>query len=190
MDPQLTNYFPSETEGAESEDGDISMDPQFSNHFPSETEGVEYEDGYISMDHTIEFWGTEMPKWFNHQSVDNSVSFFVGRKFPKLAVCIVVGQEGFCGWVDITINGYEYCDEIDFDSIISNLLFSPTQRSLQRLLNESNPTDQNRVEVSLKSAIYGCPCPRRWGVHVECTCPRQVDDAVDYLPTSNKLRTF
>ena len=44
MDPQLTNYFPSETEGAESEDHDISMDPQFSNNFPPETEGVEYED--------------------------------------------------------------------------------------------------------------------------------------------------
>ena len=84
MDPQLTNYFPSETEGAESEDGDISMDPQFSNNFPSE-----YEDWAV--DRTIHFWGTEMPKWFNHQSVDNSIFFFVGRKFPKLVVCIVPG---------------------------------------------------------------------------------------------------
>ena len=46
MDPQFTNYFPSETEGAESEDGGISMDLQFSNYFPFETEGVEYEDQY------------------------------------------------------------------------------------------------------------------------------------------------
>ena len=91
MDPQLTNYFPSETEGAEYEDGDISMDLQFSNRFPSETEGVENENGDI--DRTIYFWGTEMPKWFNHQSVDNSIFFFVGRKFLKLAVCIVPGQE-------------------------------------------------------------------------------------------------
>ena len=67
------------------------MDLQFSNRFPSETEGVENENGDI--DRTIYFWGTEMPKWFNHQSVDNSIFFFVGRKFLKLVVCIVPGQE-------------------------------------------------------------------------------------------------
>ncbi|KAK7838788.1 hypothetical protein CFP56_019081, partial [Quercus suber] len=192
MDPQLTNYFPSETEGAESEDGDI--------------------------DRAIYCWGTEMPKWFNHQSVDNSIFFFVGHKFPKLAVCVVPRREFVSGFVHISINGYKKSDlyvrgnsqkkksiyrrgglmkdhNVDFDrfkffSRENNLfLFSLTQRSLQRHLNESNPTDQNRVEVSI---TYGNNeySVKRWGVHVECTCPPQGDDAVDYLPTSKKLGTF
>ena len=224
MDPQLTNYFPFETEGAESEDGDISMDSQFSNNFPSETE---------DFDRAIYFWGTEMPEWFNHQSVDNSIFFFVGRKFPKLAVCFVPGQAIVSVSVHISINGsikkiisingYKYDKSIEIYG--NNLkLFSPTQRSLQRHLNKSNPTDQNLVKVSITD---DSPDPRfnnvtsylsdddyesdvepnpyesddddvepnayesddddvepnpnieplnpifikRWGVHVECTCP-------------------
>ena len=192
MDPQLTNYFPSETEGAEYEDGDISMDPQFSNCFPSETEGVENENGDI--DHTIYFWGTEMPKWFNHQSVDNSIFFFVGRKFQKLAVCIVPGQEVVFVSVHISINGYKKSDlyvrdlsrstrkmphQFNFFLEENNLyLFSLTQRSLQRNLNKSNPTNQNLVEVSI--TYESDDVIKRWGVHVECTCPPQEDDAVDY----------
>ena len=217
MDPQLTNYFPSETEGAEYEDGDISMDPQFSNCFPSETEGVENENGDI--DHTIYFWGTEMPKWFNHQSVDNSIFFFVGRKFPKLAVCIVPGRGVASVSVHISINGYKKSN-LYFQNLSrfrgkypylfeeNNLfLFSLSQWSLQRHLNESNPTDQNLVEVSIRyESHYTRYSIKRWGVHVEFTCPPQesanapiwysikssgvqVDDAVDYLPTSKKPRT-
>ena len=189
MDLQLTNYFPSETEGAEYEDRDISMDSQFSNNFPSETEGVEYEDGDI--DRTIYFWGTEMPKWFNHQSVDNSIFFFVGRKFPKLAVCIVPGREVVSVSVHISINGYKksylyFRDLVDVFKFLlteNNLfLFSLTQRSLQRHLNKSNPTDQNLVEVSITYSESGYSV-KRWGVHVECTCPPQEsndDDDVDY----------
>ena len=63
-----TNYFPSE-----SEDGDISMDRQFSNRFSFETKGVEHENPFSK--HTITFLETEMPKWFNHQSVENSIFF-------------------------------------------------------------------------------------------------------------------
>nr|POE81514.1 hypothetical protein CFP56_29142 [Quercus suber] len=195
MDPQLTNYFPSETEGVEYEDGDISMDPQFSNNFPFETEGVEYEDGDI--DRTIKFWGTEMPKWFNHQSVDNSIFFFVGRKFPKLAVCVVPGRAVVSISVHISINGYkksnlyfrdlsrfigdipDLFDEIELFLEENNLfLFSLTQRSMQRHLNKSNPTDQNLVEVSITYSKNGYSV-KRWGVHVECTCPQE-DDAIDY----------
>ncbi|XP_075659826.1 TMV resistance protein N-like isoform X2 [Castanea sativa] len=181
MDPQLTNYFPSETEGAESEDGDISMDPQFSNHFPSETEG-EFES------HLFTFWGAETPKWFNHQSVGNSIFFFVGRKFPKLVVCI---GEGVCFdgedcfdvtvdiCVDISINGYKKNDYLNAD-IYENtlLLYSPSQRSLQRRLTESNPTDQNLVEVSIASKTFYSI--KRWGVHVECTCTPHEDYPDDY----------
>ena len=174
MDPQLTNYFPPETEGAKSEDWDISMDPQFSNNFPSEIEGIEYEDRDV--DRTIYFWGTEMPKWFNHQSVGNSIFFFVGRKFPKLAVCIDPGQEVFSGTVHISINGYKISDGCFGRSFMfggNNLhLFSPPQLSLQRHLNESNPTDQNLVKVSITYNSNGYPV-KRWGVHVECICRPQ-----------------
>ena len=61
-------------------------------------------------------------------------------------------------------------------------LFSLTQRSLQRHLNKSNPTDQNLVEVSITYSKNGYSV-KRWGVHVECTCPPQEsndDDDVDY----------
>ncbi|KAL4639452.1 hypothetical protein ACB092_03G219600 [Castanea dentata] len=182
MDPQLTNYFPSETEGAESEDWDISMDLQFSNHFPSETGGVEYEDR-----RRITCWGTKMPKWFNHQSVDNSIFFFVGRKFPKLVVCIVA-QERLHGKVlcygsfVISINGYKNLATVSTERFYareSNLyLFSPTQRSLQRCLNASNPTDQNLVEVSIRANTFYYI--KRWGVHVECTCTPHEDYPDDY----------
>ena len=55
------------------------MDLQFSNNLPSETtEWVEFwgesSVGFRSVDNsTITFSGTEMLKWFNHRSVDNSI---------------------------------------------------------------------------------------------------------------------
>ena len=169
-----TNYFPSE-----SEDGDISMDRQFSNHFSSETEGVEYENQFSNR---IFLWETEMPKWFNHRSVENSIFFWVGRKFPKLAVCIALGRQSFRGYVYISINGYKnrgYEDIIHSGIKCELHLFSPPQRSLQEHLNKSNPTDQNHVKVT-----YFVPLTnfiKRWGVHVECTCPPQ-ESAIPDLP--------
>ena len=47
------------------------MDPQLTNYFPSETEGAESKDWGV--DRTIHFWGTEIPKWFNYQSVEISI---------------------------------------------------------------------------------------------------------------------
>ena len=121
------------------------MDLQFSNNFPSETEKL----GYVHFEAGISFWRTEMLKWFNHQSVDNSIFLSVGRNFPKLVVCIVPGLKDFDGFVEISINGYE---NREYESIhlsrnytqfpFSQYLFSLTQWSLlQRHLNESNPTD-------------------------------------------------
>ena len=116
------------------------MDLQFSNNLPSETEGAESEDEAIEwvqflregFDPDISFWGTEMLKWFNHRSVDNSIFFFVGRNFPKLVVCIVPEPEGFHGLVEISINGYENCEYQTIDlGGHSQYLFSLTQWSLQ-----------------------------------------------------------
>ena len=68
------------------------MDPQFTDSFQSEIEGFEYEDGDIGRSLTVS--GTEIP-WFNHQSVENnSILFWVGRKFPKLAVYIAFASRG------------------------------------------------------------------------------------------------
>ena len=162
------------------------MDPQFTDYFPSEIEGVEYEDGDI--DRFFRVSGTEIP-WFNHQSVENnSISFWVGRKFPKLALYIAFGGDEAhdksyyvreCS-VYISINGCEkgecmrqYCYRNAYNLL---LLYSPPQRFLQQILNESNPTDQNHVEVTYKIAPYGfieTLKPTRWGVHVECICPPQ-----------------
>ncbi|XP_075646769.1 disease resistance protein RML1A-like [Castanea sativa] len=175
-----TNYFPSE-----SEDGDISMDRQFSNHFPSETKGVEYEDQDVHR--YIYFCETEMPKWFNHQSVENSIFFWVGRKFPKLAVCFIVPRrQHLIGHVCISINSYKKREFKDFlwsGEKWRLRLFSPSQRSLQEHLNKSNPTDQNHVEVTYSTDIDEWDCIKRlgWGVHVECTCPPQ-ESAIPNLP--------
>ena len=73
------------------------MDLQFSNNLPSETEAIEwfntditfYGESFDGFTPDITFSGTEMLKWFNHRSVDNSIFFFVGRNFPKLVVYIV-----------------------------------------------------------------------------------------------------
>ena len=171
-----------------------SMDLQFSNNFPSETEKlgwVHFEGGALDdFRPGITFSGTEMLKWFNHRSVDNSIFFSVGRNFPKLVVCIVPESGGFYGFVEISINGYEnreyesiHLSRIYTEFFRPQYLFSLTRWSLlQRHLNESNPTDQNRVKVSIrcKSDDTGYYSIKMWGVHVECTCPLQEDDAVDY----------
>ncbi|KAL4639450.1 hypothetical protein ACB092_03G219400 [Castanea dentata] len=215
MDQQLSNYFPNETESVESEDGGRSMDPQFCNYFPYETEGVEYEHGDIAL--TLYVPGTEIPKWFNHQSVENSILFWVGCKFAKLAVCIALGPDEahkrfYDCYVYISINGCEEREYGYFRPSENNynhlFLFSPCQWLLQQHLIESNPTDQNCVEVTYRTCfahydVEPNPCIeplnptliKRWGVHVECTCPspesvipnlplltagRDDDDIVDY----------
>ncbi|KAK4598519.1 hypothetical protein RGQ29_015825 [Quercus rubra] len=214
MDQQLSIYFPNETEGAESKDGGRSMDPQFSNYFPSETEGIEYEHGDIA--HTLHVPGTEIPKWFNHQSAENSILFWVGCKFPKLAVCIALGPDEahkrfYDCYVYISINGHKTREYGYFRPSENNynhlFLFSPCQWLLQQHLIESNPTDQNCVEVTYITCfahydVEPNPCIeplnptliKRWGVHVECTCPQESvipnlpllttghddDDVVDY----------
>ena len=171
MDPQFTDYFPSETE-SESESGYIS---QFPNYF------TKYRLLRVS--------GTEIP-WFNHQSVENnSILFWVGRKFPKLALYFSFGTVSIACvcHVDISINGCKKSEGLDQFRIDNNLLrlcFLP-QRLLQYHLNKSNPTDQNYVEITYETRCGANAEPlikaTRWGVHVECICPPQ-ESGIPNLP--------
>ena len=178
------------------------MDPQFTDSFQSEIEGFEYEDRDIGR--SLRVPGTEIP-WFNHQSVENnSILFWVGRKFPKLAVYIAFDCEGdkshefYDFFVYISINGCKrrVCMSRYLYPGDSNilLLYSPHQRFLQQKLNESNPTDQNHVEVTYEiqlcrfggssfkaNAFIESLKATRWGVHVECICPPQ-ESGIPNLP--------
>ena len=89
-------------------------------------------------------------------------------------------------------------------------LFSKSIQFLQKHLNDSNPAKRNHFEVTYK-IHFDVPKPqnpkviKRWGVHVECSCPTQEfsipnaihdddDDGYDYLdaeeyqPTHQKKR--
>ena len=39
--------------------------------------------------------GIEIPSWFNfnHQSFEDSITFLVGRKIPKITICIAFGEQ-------------------------------------------------------------------------------------------------
>ena len=180
MDPQFTDYFPSETEGAqsESEDGDIS---QFTDFVPLHRECFEKYGRFLRV------WGTKIP-WFNHQSVENnSILFWVGRKFPKLTFYFTFGGHeevyGYDCSLYISINGCKKRRCMRFTVICdyNNLyLCSLPQSFLQQNLNESNPTNQNHVEVTYKThRRFGLNQTlltlnaTSWGVHVECICPPQ-----------------
>ncbi|XP_050266979.1 disease resistance protein RUN1-like isoform X4 [Quercus robur] len=164
MDPQFTDYFPSETEGAQSES--------------------ESEDGDIEC--TLRVSGTEIP-WFNHQSVEsNSILFWVGRKFSQLALYFAFGTISVDCWCYyyISINGCKIGGSTSF-IIYNNLLYFETipHGLLQDYLNDSNPTDQNYVEITYETRGHAEPPIKatRWGVHVECICPPQ-ESGIPNLP--------
>ena len=125
--------------------------------------------------------GTEIPRWLNskHQSVGNSISFHVGRKFPYVfAVYFAIGLVSypFPDVLDVylSINGLEkvmiswLSPYRDADTL---WITSRSHLKLQKLLNESNPFDNNLVKVTyeLKPPVRTLEL-RRWGVKVECIC--------------------
>ncbi|KAL4645148.1 hypothetical protein ACB092_02G215400 [Castanea dentata] len=137
---------------------------------------------------------TEIPRWLNskHQSVENSISFRVDRKFPNVfAVYFAFGLgsqlPSHSVYLDVylSINGFEkvWIDDIILHSDDSNTLgiCSRSHLKLQKLLDESNPSHYNHVEVTYEwpSETYrnNPPCEiRRWGVKVECICCPQKSD--------------
>ena len=125
--------------------------------------------------------GIEIPWWLNckHKSVGNSISFRVGRKFPNFfAVYFAFGLVlllSLCPFIEVylSINGF---DKVGINRIrlrdVSDTLriFSRSHLKLQKLLNESNPSDYNHIEVTYEWDLECSFELRRWGVNVECIC--------------------
>ncbi|KAL4645145.1 hypothetical protein ACB092_02G215200 [Castanea dentata] len=139
---------------------------------------------------------TDIPRWLNSkhqdQSVGNSISFRVDRKFPNVfAVYFAFGLGSQLPFdyiffnVYLSINGFE---KVFIGSFMLNRdatdtlgILSRSHHKLQKLLDESNPSHYNHVEVTYEwergTDRNNLPCEiRRWGVKVECICCPQKSD--------------
>ncbi|KAF3965532.1 hypothetical protein CMV_010286 [Castanea mollissima] len=139
---------------------------------------------------------TEIPRWLNSkhqdQSVGNSISFRIDRKFPNVfAIYFAFGlgsqlPSSYIYFdVYLSING---CDKVfigsfmlDRDATDTLGILSRSHHKLQKLLDESKPSHYNHVEVTYEwrreTDRNNRPCEiRRWGVKVECICCPQKSD--------------
>ncbi|XP_050274384.1 disease resistance protein RUN1-like [Quercus robur] len=147
--------------------------------------------------------GKKIPNWINHQSIESSISFWVGPEFPSIAVCVALhliplkdsyaNNDKHGSIRDDDINCLFHI-HISTDSRKRRLMVTrrfyglkcdhlwfrgePHGR-LQRRFGDLMQGDRNHVEISCKidhwvSENGKCaPVIARMGVHVECVCPPQ-----------------
>ena len=141
--------------------------------------------------------GKKILEWFNHQSIESSISFWIGPNFSTFAFCIAFHlvplkdsyatlHDDMLNWVcvvNISINGQEQpfmrppifqrlrCDHLWFCGV--------PHGQLQQKFGDLMQGDQNKVEFSCKISHWTsklgkfAPVIARMGVHVECICPPQ-----------------
>ncbi|XP_030959236.1 TMV resistance protein N-like [Quercus lobata] len=144
--------------------------------------------------------GKKIPKWFNHQSIESSISFWIGPKFPTIAVCLAfhlvplkdsyanndkygsIRDDVICWDCDVNVftNGHTqpFTMGVDFyDLKCDHLWFCSVSHSqLQQYFRNMMQGDQNLVEVSCKISWWSsrngkfAPVIARMGVHAECIC--------------------
>ena len=134
---------------------------------------------------------TEIPKdlKFNHQTFGNSVSFWVGKNFSKLTICITfrTGEAHMfddCG-LKISINGCKQLDSVVDKSWIEEelcLLSISFEKLNKRILSEQNHIEVEFIAFSSHDLLGNHTDSIKWlGVNVECTCYPQNSD-VTCLP--------
>ena len=145
----------------------------------------------------------KIPKWFNHQSIESSISFWVGPELPTFSFCIafhlVSLKESYanndkCGslrddtisWVcvvNISINGHmqPFMRQPIFQCLKCDHLwfYGVPHSQLQQKFGDLMQGDQNHVEVSCKISYWTSELGNfasiiaSMGAHVECICPPQ-----------------
>ena len=160
----------------------------------------------------------KIPKWFNHQSIESSISFWVGPEFPTFAFCIAFhlvplkdsyANNDKCGslrddiisWVcvvNISINGHmqPFMRQPIFQGLKCDHLwfYGVPQSQLQQKFGDLLQGEQNHVKVSCKishwTSEFGkfAPIIARMGAHVECTCSPQ--NVGDYSELAPLLPPF
>ena len=144
--------------------------------------------------------GKKIPKWINHQSIESSISFWVGPELPSIAVCVALH---LIPLKDIYANNDKYGsirdDRIDcyldihistdsrkrrrmfrggfYELKCDHLWFYDVPHSgLQRDFGDLLQGDRNHVEISCKIDHWVSttgkytPVIAGIGVHVECIC--------------------
>ena len=136
--------------------------------------------------------GNEIPKWFNCQSTESSISFWVGSEFPAFALCLAFCLDGltdkdtysYVCVVEIFTNGHKrpfqrrnIFQKLQYDHM---WFYGPPHSLLQQVFGDLLQGDQNHVEVSCKISYWTsktggniAPIIARSGVHVECNCHPQ-----------------
>uniref|UniRef100_A0A7N2L437 TIR domain-containing protein n=1 Tax=Quercus lobata TaxID=97700 RepID=A0A7N2L437_QUELO len=147
--------------------------------------------------------GKKIPNWINHQSIESSISFWVGPEFPSIAVCVAlhlvqlkdsyakndkygsIRDDIIDCYLDIHISTdsrkRRFMTWARFYELkCDNLWFYGEPHSrLQRRFGDLIQGDRNHVEISCKITHWTsengkyAPVIARMGVHVECVCPPQ-----------------
>ena len=151
---------------------------------PQSSDRISHEDKPFFSEYEFNVPGNEIPNWFNHQSVRNFVSFWIGPKFPTIALCLAFGKEDACCHfyyqVEITVNGRKRLFERTHNRGMrsDHLSFScRPQNSLQKQFQDLNLGDRNHVELFSETFFQPfepgkiAPIIKRMAVHVECICP-------------------
>ena len=133
--------------------------------------------------------GSEIPKWFNHQSVGNSISLWVNRDcdYQKFVYSVVFEPNEWNATVRVSlkINGIQLLDWISSgikrvkDMTGNHVWFvkvfaCPWSRDL-------NLFERNRVEVEFECVSHILKC----GIHAECIVPLVQDLSTDTLPPTS-----